>query len=83
MGEVVVWDLDGCRAVEQLANGRRVHRLRGCVALAIWCCTRAIDEEAAAQGRRELDDENLVSTAGQWVLEQAGRCRGTSRAEAR
>jgi hypothetical protein len=64
VGEVVVRNLDGCGLVEELLKGRCVPRQRGWVALSTRRRTRAVGQEAAAQGRKQLDGKNLVSRAG-------------------
>lgn len=76
VGEVVVRDLEGRSIVEQLIDGRRV--LRRWLLPAPWRRrTRAVGQEAGAQGGDSLYDQYLVSRAGQFGAEAAGRCLDT------
>lgn len=62
VGEVVVRDLERRGIVQALCDDRFLSLFWSWVALSIRGRTRAIGQEAAAQGRDKLSDGNLVST---------------------
>lgn len=59
MGEVVVGDLDGGEVVEERVEGRLLGGVLFWGGFACWGGTRAVHKKAAAQGRNELDGQNL------------------------